>query len=85
MVKCPTVRLPNLPTAGCKSQTESELRQGGFSVAQPVAQETGKSTISSTRELAAIDPDLAAILNAWPTLPVAIRAGVLAMVKAGGR
>jgi hypothetical protein len=28
------------------------------------------------------DPDLAAINAAWPTLPEAIRAGILAMVKA---
>ncbi|MFN5946518.1 MAG: hypothetical protein ACK5Q4_14410 [Phycisphaerae bacterium] len=28
------------------------------------------------------DPDLAAIIAAWPTLPAAMRAGVVAMVKA---
>jgi hypothetical protein len=28
------------------------------------------------------DPDLAAVVEAWPTLPAAIRAGILAMVKA---
>ncbi len=28
------------------------------------------------------DPDLAAVLNAWPSLPAALRAGILAMVKA---
>jgi hypothetical protein len=27
------------------------------------------------------DPDLAAVVTAWPTLPDAIRAGILAMVK----
>jgi hypothetical protein len=27
-------------------------------------------------------PDLAAVVTAWPTLPAAIKAGILAMVKA---
>ena len=30
------------------------------------------------------DPDLAAVVAAWPGLPPAIRAGVLALVRAGG-
>lgn len=29
------------------------------------------------------DPDLAAVVAAWPGLPPAIRAGIVAMVKAG--
>jgi hypothetical protein len=32
----------------------------------------------------AIDPALAALIDAWPTLPEAIRADILAMVKAAG-
>jgi hypothetical protein len=32
--------------------------------------------------LAAIDPNLAAVVAAWPTLPEAIRAGIAAMVRA---
>jgi len=31
-----------------------------------------------------IDPDLQAIIDAWPTLPEAIKVGILAMVKAAG-
>ena len=30
------------------------------------------------------DPDLAAIVDAWPTLPEPIKAGIVAMVKASG-
>jgi hypothetical protein len=30
------------------------------------------------------DPGLAALIDAWPTLPDAIRAGILAMVRAAG-
>ncbi|HKA55972.1 MAG TPA: hypothetical protein VKJ47_20160 [Candidatus Binatia bacterium] len=32
-----------------------------------------------------IDPALAALIDAWPTLPEAIRAGILAMVRAAAR
>ncbi len=28
-----------------------------------------------------LDPDLAWVVEAWPTLPAAIRAGILAMVR----
>jgi hypothetical protein len=28
------------------------------------------------------DPDLATVIDAWPTLPEAIRAGIMAMVRA---
>jgi hypothetical protein len=30
----------------------------------------------------ALDPDLAAVVDAWPRLPEAVRAGIVAMVKA---
>jgi hypothetical protein len=30
------------------------------------------------------DPDLAAVVDAWQTLPEALKAGILAMVKAAG-
>ena len=33
-------------------------------------------------ETAAIDPDLQAVIQAWPGLPTALRAGIVAMVKA---
>lgn len=35
-----------------------------------------------TPENAPLDPALAAIIEAWSTLPEAIRAGILAMVRA---
>jgi hypothetical protein len=31
---------------------------------------------------APLDPDLAAVMAAWPALPEAVRAGIVAMVKA---
>ncbi|MBC7834257.1 MAG: hypothetical protein H7Y88_04045 [Phycisphaerales bacterium] len=38
----------------------------------------------SAAEAKRTDPDLAAVVVAWPDLPTAIRVGVLAMVKAAG-
>jgi hypothetical protein len=34
------------------------------------------------KRAALTDPDLAAVVNAWDRLPEAVRAGILAMVKA---
>jgi hypothetical protein len=39
------------------------------------------ATKNATRALPD-DPDLAAVVTAWPSLPEAIRAGILAMVRA---
>jgi hypothetical protein len=33
---------------------------------------------------AILDPELAAVVEAWPALPEAIRAGILAMIRAAG-
>jgi hypothetical protein len=44
------------------------------SVALPVALESEKA--------AAIDADLAALIVAWPTLPQAIKVGIVAMARA---
>jgi hypothetical protein len=35
-------------------------------------------------EPAAIDPDLATVVDVWATLPAAIKAGILAMIGAAG-
>jgi hypothetical protein len=67
------------------TRNDGELRHGGFSVAQPVAQETGIPARCDTAEPTLIDSDLATISAAGPTLPAAIRAGIVAMVKAVGR
>jgi hypothetical protein len=35
-------------------------------------------------EFGQVDADLADVIGAWPMLPVAIRAGILAMIRAAG-
>ncbi len=56
---------------GRKAEPEQDLRQPAPTVAHYLPTDTCKS-----------DPDLAAVLAAWPDLPEAIKAGILAMVKA---
>jgi hypothetical protein len=34
--------------------------------------------------MAPLDPDLAAVVDAWPTLPEPIRAGILGMIRTAG-
>ena len=40
------------------------------------------TTSNSTSSQQPNDPDLAVVIGAWPELPDAVRAGILAMVKA---
>jgi len=56
-----------------ESQVENEDFCDG---AQPGAQ--------SKTDSPPIDPELSALIAAWPTLPEAIRLGILAMVEAAG-
>jgi hypothetical protein len=58
-----------------------ELQQGAFSVAH----ESGKHAVSGASKAAAIDPDLAEVIARWPTLPEALRSGIVALFKAAGR
>ncbi len=44
----------------------------------------GAKSGALTPTKANIDPTLAALIDAWPALPEAIRAGILAMVRAAG-
>jgi hypothetical protein len=54
-----------------KSKSRKALRRCDVNVAHQVPTDTCKT-----------DPDLAAIVAGWPKLPEAIKAGILAMVKA---
>lgn len=50
--------------------SNSGNKAGGFGVPTPPAKPT--------------DPELAAVVSAWPVLPLAVRAGIVAMVRAAG-
>ena len=52
----------------------NSLRQGHSQVAEHLPNDTCQT-----------DPDLAAVVAAWPELPEAIRTGIVAMVKAAER
>ena len=47
----------------------------------PIASTGGAESGALQDETEAVDPDLAAIAEAWPMLPEAIRAGIMAMVR----
>ncbi|RIK78821.1 MAG: hypothetical protein DCC68_14290 [Planctomycetota bacterium] len=47
--------------------------------------ESGAESGALGARTAQFDPDLAAVVDAWPTLPAAIRAGILAMIGTADR
>ena len=51
---------------------------------QGFTKKTSKPLAQTLARGANLDPDLAQVLEAWPTLPEALRAGIVAMVKAAG-
>jgi len=60
------------PPLGCiKGMHGNDLRQVPPLVADHLPNDTCQT-----------DPDLAAVVEAWPELPEALKAGILAMVKA---
>jgi hypothetical protein len=57
---------------------------GDFPLAHSLACETQKASDTSYLERVKIDPDLALLVERWDSLPDAVRAGIVAMVKATG-
>ena len=57
-----------------------------FSSGNTPLSETGdaKSDVNCTQSDDA-DPDLMAVVNAWPTLPESLKAGIVAVVRAAGK
>jgi len=62
--------LQNEPNSGCTDGRRTSPKNAP----KPAAVDPPKPVPS--------DPDLAWIVEAWPTLPVAVKAGIVAMVKA---
>jgi len=48
---------------------------------QVVSEPAGSAAGSEHREIGVCDPDLQTILEAWPSLPETIRAGIVVMVR----
>jgi hypothetical protein len=80
--------------SGEEAATERTIAGGlGFSVREQTPENTGKTGISADAganagavetKTAHIGPDLQGIIDAWPALPDAIKAGILAMIRAAG-
>jgi len=51
---------------------------------EPAAGTVSTSVSTRTPDEPVRDPELAAVVVAWPALPTALRAGILAMVRASG-
>lgn len=95
-VSCETLRRGALHTQliATKEETEREGREHPQEspenpvIAAKSGAESGALPPDSAPidpDLAApIDPDLAALIDAWPTLSVALKAGIVAMVRAAG-
>lgn len=65
-----------------------------FSSGKPGQAETGGSNSGNIHpasgagephQAGPADPELAELLAAWPTLPAAIKAGIIALARAGGK
>lgn len=75
---------PKMPRSGLES---SRFPAGNTPVSHSGGSKSGNKDASfavSAGVPKSVDPDLAAVVAAWPALPAAIRAGVLAMVRATG-
>lgn len=73
--KCETVLDSQVPPRGNAHHAKT-LGKSGF----PSGQRAKSSAVGE--ETPHSDPDLEAIVDAWPTLSEAIRAGILAMIRA---
>ena len=74
-LSCTAVQLSRVPPRGNAHGAETSGKSGF-----PSGQRAKRSAIEL--ETPPIDPDLAAVVDAWPKLPEAIRAGILAMIRA---
>jgi len=71
-------RTRNIQLGRLKPQSVTEDSTTTYDASKPRDNQTDD-------KLAGFDADLAAVVTAWPGLPEAIRAGIVAMVKAAGR
>ncbi|NOT01404.1 MAG: hypothetical protein HOP29_12335 [Phycisphaerales bacterium] len=72
-------------TVGLEIRGAESVTDGESTACAPTAETLGVLLGVFLPKLAETDPELAAVVAAWPTLPDAIRAGIVAMVRASGR
>jgi hypothetical protein len=60
------------PDAECPKRNRAKQSRAG----------TGRVGPHLATDICQTDPDLAAVIDAWPALPEVVRAGILAMVRA---
>ncbi|UCC30279.1 MAG: hypothetical protein JSU86_19025 [Phycisphaerales bacterium] len=71
-----------------KVLTEGQTEREGFEPPQDfpekttVSEQGGAESGAHAAPIAVSDPDLRAVVSAWPELPEALRKGIVAMVKA---
>ena len=71
-------RICNPPAETHNPLPLDELETGGQPLAEPAQNPDAQNAVTSVPT----DPDLAALVAAWPKLPEALKAGIVAMVKA---
>ena len=74
---------PTMHRVGLEPTTPLAQPLAGQGLTEPTTPSQTKYATKSAHGTPA-DPDLAAVVAAWPELPKAIRAGILAMVRAAG-
>jgi len=67
----------------CKSQGGSNTPTKHWKT--PISQTGGAKSGAPSANSDAIDPDLQRLIDAWPTLPEAMQAGILAMIAAASK
>ena len=66
----------------CNLLIQSQADESVNGVNDPGYDSHGANTSSSPSSSTRIDPDLAAVIDAWPTLPESIRGVILTMIRA---
>jgi hypothetical protein len=72
--RTPDLRIMRPQIDSRKGKCRQDLRQSNRAVAEHLPNDTCQT-----------DPDLAAVVAAWPELPAALRAGIVAMVGAASK
>jgi hypothetical protein len=84
----PPTTLPATARGTARQWDSKQVEAAGIELPQQYAGNSGVGGESGAESGALgaqngpVDPDLAAVMEAWPGLPAAIRAGILAMVRA---